>query len=258
MPFVLGQKKTNELLFTGDWIDAQEAERLGLVNRVAPADGLEAAVDALVAKIAPTPLPVLRLTKLALNRAYEAMGLRQAVNANLDLSAILNAAETPEQREFDRDRRRAGPEGRAGLARQPLRGALMDVAGTPLPPELADLLERFRFDRVPFEELRARLARRAARPRVAAPDRASRSRCRPRTSRSRCPSPARRSARAPRRVGRAAIERGEIAAVVLAGGMATRFGSQVKALAPVLDGRELDVPRPQARRSRRGSASTSR
>ena len=101
MPFVLGQKKTNELLFTGDWVDAREAERLGLVNRVAPADGLEAAVDALVAKIAPTPLPVLRLTKLALNRAYEAMGLRQAVNANLDISAILNAADTPEQREFD-------------------------------------------------------------------------------------------------------------------------------------------------------------
>jgi enoyl-CoA hydratase len=101
MPFVLGQKKTNELLFTGDWVDAHEAERLGLVNRVAPVDGLEAAVDALVAKIAPTPLPVLRLTKLALNRAYEAMGLRQAVHANLDISAILNAADTPEQREFD-------------------------------------------------------------------------------------------------------------------------------------------------------------
>ena len=29
MPFVLGQKKTNELLFTGDWVDAAEAERLG-------------------------------------------------------------------------------------------------------------------------------------------------------------------------------------------------------------------------------------
>jgi hypothetical protein len=29
------------------------------------------------------------------------MGLRQAVHANLDLSAILNAADTPEQREFD-------------------------------------------------------------------------------------------------------------------------------------------------------------
>jgi enoyl-CoA hydratase len=102
MPFVLGQKKTNELLFTGDTIDAAEAFRCGLVNRVVPGAGLEAAVDDLVRKIAPTPLPVLRLTKLALTRAYEAMGLRSAVAANLDLSAILNAADTPEQREFDR------------------------------------------------------------------------------------------------------------------------------------------------------------
>jgi len=34
-------------------------------------------------------------------RAQEAMGIRAAVSANLDLSAILNAAETPEQLEFD-------------------------------------------------------------------------------------------------------------------------------------------------------------
>jgi enoyl-CoA hydratase len=101
MPFLLGQKKTNELLFTGDAIDAAEAERLGLVNRVVRRDELEDAVAELVRKIAPTPLPVLRLTKLALLRAYEAMGLRSAVLSNLDLSAILNAAETPEQREFD-------------------------------------------------------------------------------------------------------------------------------------------------------------
>jgi enoyl-CoA hydratase len=101
MPFLLGQKKTNELLFTGDIIDAVEAERLALVNRVVGEDELEDAVAELVRKIAPTPLPVLRLTKLALLRAYEAMGLRSAVLSNLDLSAILNAAETPEQREFD-------------------------------------------------------------------------------------------------------------------------------------------------------------
>ena len=102
MPFVIGEKKTNELLLTGDAIDAAEAERAGLVNRVVPTEELEAAVEALVRKIAPTPLPVLRLTKLALTRAYEAMGLRQAVHANLDISAVLNAADTPEQREFDR------------------------------------------------------------------------------------------------------------------------------------------------------------
>jgi enoyl-CoA hydratase len=101
MPFVLGQKKTNELLLTGDAIDAAEALRCGLVNRVVAAENLESAVEELVRKIAPTPLPVLRLTKLALLRAYEAMGLRSAVLSNLDLSAILNAADTPEQRQFD-------------------------------------------------------------------------------------------------------------------------------------------------------------
>jgi enoyl-CoA hydratase len=101
MPFMLGQKKTNELLFTGDTISAAEAHRCGLVNRVVEPAELESAVEELVRKIAPTPLPILRLTKLALVRAYEAMGLRSAVAANLDLSAILNAADTPEQREFD-------------------------------------------------------------------------------------------------------------------------------------------------------------
>ncbi|MGN6378637.1 MAG: enoyl-CoA hydratase/isomerase family protein [Gaiellales bacterium] len=100
MPFILGQKKTNELLFTGDMIDAEAAERAGMVNRVVPDEDLEQEVESLVRKIAPTPLPVLRLTKIALVRAFEAMGLREAVNMNLDLSSMLNAAETPEQREF--------------------------------------------------------------------------------------------------------------------------------------------------------------
>ncbi len=101
MPFVLGQKKTNELLYTGDLVDAREAERIGLVNRVVPGDLLEAEAERLALKIAPTPLVVLRYTKLALLRAYEAMGLRAAVDANLDLSALLNAADAPEQREFE-------------------------------------------------------------------------------------------------------------------------------------------------------------
>ena len=86
MPFILGQKKTNELLFTGDMIDAEAAERAGMINRVVADDELDSEVEALVRKIAPTPLPVLRLTKIALVRAFEAMGLREAVNMNLDLS----------------------------------------------------------------------------------------------------------------------------------------------------------------------------
>lgn len=101
MPFVIGQKKTNELLYTGDLVDAPTAAALGLVNRVVPGEALDATATELARRIALAPLPVLRLTKLALTRAYEAMGLREAVQANLDLSAILNASESPEQEEFD-------------------------------------------------------------------------------------------------------------------------------------------------------------
>jgi len=101
MPYVLGQRLTRELLLTGDTIDAEHALRVGLVNKVVPADEIEAEVSRLVARIAPTPLPVLKLTKLALNRAYLCMGLAEAVEANLDLSALLNSAGTPEQEQFD-------------------------------------------------------------------------------------------------------------------------------------------------------------
>jgi enoyl-CoA hydratase len=108
LPFVIGQKKANELLFTGDHVDAAEAHRLGLVNDVVAGDRLEEAAAALARRIAPTPLTVLRFTKLALTRAYEAMGLRVAQSANLDLSAILNASTSPEQEEFERILERDG------------------------------------------------------------------------------------------------------------------------------------------------------
>ena len=55
MPYLIGQKKTRELLMTGDLIDAAEAERIGLVNRVVPADRLAAEVDALADRLARVP-----------------------------------------------------------------------------------------------------------------------------------------------------------------------------------------------------------
>jgi enoyl-CoA hydratase len=108
MPALLGQKKTRELLLTGDLIDAAEAERIGLVNRVVPAERLADEVDELADRIARTPPEVLRLTKQMLNRASEAAGLREAIAAGLDLGSIINAADTPEQREWDEIVRRDG------------------------------------------------------------------------------------------------------------------------------------------------------
>ena len=47
-------------------------------------------------------------TKRMLNRAMDAAGFRLAVEAGLDLGAIINAADTPEQREWDAIVRRDG------------------------------------------------------------------------------------------------------------------------------------------------------
>ncbi len=101
MPYLIGQKKTRELLLTGDLIDAVEAERIGLINRVVPVERLAAEVDALADRLARTPPEVMGPTKRMLNRAMDAAGFRVAVEAGIDLGAIINAADTPEQREWD-------------------------------------------------------------------------------------------------------------------------------------------------------------
>jgi enoyl-CoA hydratase len=99
MPFVIGQKRTRELLLTGDLIDAAEAERIGLVNRVVPGDRLVAEVDALAEKLARVPPDVMAPTKLMLNRAMDAAGFAVAVEMGLDLQSFVNMSATA--REFD-------------------------------------------------------------------------------------------------------------------------------------------------------------
>jgi enoyl-CoA hydratase len=106
MPFVIGQKKTRELLLTGDLVGAAEAERIGLVNRVVPAERLAAEVDALAATLARVPPDVMAPTKLMLNRAMDAAGFAAAVEMGLDLQSFVNMSETA--REFDAIVRRDG------------------------------------------------------------------------------------------------------------------------------------------------------
>jgi enoyl-CoA hydratase len=106
MPFVIGQKKTRELLLTGDLIDAAEAERIGLVNRVAAGDRLAAEVDALADRLARVEPDVMALTKLMLNRAMDAAGFAQAVEMGLDVQSFINLSET--SRAFDEIVRRDG------------------------------------------------------------------------------------------------------------------------------------------------------
>jgi enoyl-CoA hydratase len=106
MPFLVGQKKTRELLLTGDLIDGREAERIGLVNRAVPEDRLVAEVDALATVMARVDPDVMAPTKLMLNRAMEAAGFLAAVDMGLDVQSFVNMSASA--REFDAIVRRDG------------------------------------------------------------------------------------------------------------------------------------------------------
>jgi enoyl-CoA hydratase/carnithine racemase len=66
LPQIVGAAKAAELLFTGEIIDAQEAQRIGLVSRVVPHDELMAAALEMARKIAANPPIAMRYMKQGL------------------------------------------------------------------------------------------------------------------------------------------------------------------------------------------------
>ena len=73
----LGRKKTTELLLLGERIDAAEAQRIGLINRVVPAGELDAAVADWAARLAAKSPVLMRLGKDAMWRQQD-MALEDA------------------------------------------------------------------------------------------------------------------------------------------------------------------------------------
>jgi len=103
MPWVLGVRKAKELLYTGeDRITAEEALRIGLVNKVVPRDRLDAATLALAEEIARNDPFAVSMTKRAINRAWEVAGFREAIDANTEIDVLIETADLPERAEFRR------------------------------------------------------------------------------------------------------------------------------------------------------------
>ncbi len=67
----VGKSKAMEMCLTGRMMDAEEAERSGLVSRVVPAGELLEEVLKVAGKIAEFSMPAVMMTKEAVNRAYE-------------------------------------------------------------------------------------------------------------------------------------------------------------------------------------------
>jgi len=101
MPWVIGVRKAKEFLFTGeDRIDAQEALRIGLVNKVVPAGELDEATMALAEEIAKNDPFAIAMQKKAINKMWEGAGFREAIAANVALDTMIEAADLPEREEF--------------------------------------------------------------------------------------------------------------------------------------------------------------
>ncbi len=86
LPRLIGLAAASELLLTGEIIDATRAERLGIVNRLVPADHLLQSTQELAAHLAAGPPIGLALTKRALNRS-----LGMDIAEHLDYEAYIQS-----------------------------------------------------------------------------------------------------------------------------------------------------------------------
>lgn len=109
LPWVTGPKQAKEIMLTGDdRIPVEDAQRMGLVNRIVPAGEGLAAAQKMARRIALSAKPSVQLSKQAINRSYEIMGMRQALLMSLDVDVEINSTPSWEKQEFARLRKEQG------------------------------------------------------------------------------------------------------------------------------------------------------
>lgn len=90
-PWEVGVRQAKEWLFTSDWLTAEEAKALGMVNRVvADADLASFTLD-LAARIARKPAFALKATKEAINHVQDVQGRRNAMMHVFSLHHLCHA-----------------------------------------------------------------------------------------------------------------------------------------------------------------------
>ncbi len=106
---LIGQKRARELLLTGKLIDGKEAERIGLVNQVVPADKLEAETIKLAQSMTLLPRDGIAIGKACARLAYDSMGLSSAFGQGyLGHTLFTNVRYEPGEFNFLKRRRDVG------------------------------------------------------------------------------------------------------------------------------------------------------
>ena len=78
LPRLVGPAKAKELIFTAKMVDAEEAERIGLINKAVPADELDNEVNTLAKQLAEGPTVAFGIAKKIINKGL-----------SMDLSSVL-------------------------------------------------------------------------------------------------------------------------------------------------------------------------
>ncbi len=100
LPWLIGPKASKELLLTGDdKVTAERAEALGLVNRVVAPEQLREETLRFAGQMADNDLTAVRLTKQAINRSYQIMGMPQALTEALELDVEIESSPTESRQE---------------------------------------------------------------------------------------------------------------------------------------------------------------
>lgn len=87
-PYLAGLKRAKELILTGDSVNGKEAVALGFANRAVPVDQLEEVTLKLAKRVANVDIEVSALNKASMNKAYELMGVRAAMEWAADLNTL--------------------------------------------------------------------------------------------------------------------------------------------------------------------------
>jgi enoyl-CoA hydratase/carnithine racemase len=109
LPWIVGPKVAKEIILTGaDRVSAARAREIGMINRVVPAAELDEGALALARHIAAIDPGLVKETKRAINRALEAQGLLEALEAALEIDLSIEGEGSPDKAQFMDIARRDG------------------------------------------------------------------------------------------------------------------------------------------------------
>lgn len=107
--YLVGIKRTKEMLYTGCYINGIEAEQMGLINKAVPRDELEEEVDRLAKGIALLPCDATAPVKDAINSVMEARGLGACWRFTNSMQLVMQQRKMlPEEFDFFKTRNKQG------------------------------------------------------------------------------------------------------------------------------------------------------